>query len=531
MRHFLILLAISLGLCPLSLSQAHAQQSGAQPLPTQRLADFSYAGYANGEKAPPPIDPKKQRHFNLKDFGAIPSDNKSDRAAFIAALAAMKRAGGGVLYCPEGLFELSADIPLSESIKIDFSPFILKGAGRGKTILSMSQPQLPKDPTKMWSSPPLIRIKAPRTPAHETSITADAKLASRFITLESSQHVKQGDWVKLSLQSLDTQLMKQELGIHYAEVIESNWEIAKKGIRIEAIHQVKQVRGKRIELTTPLLYPIHAKLGWTLRLHPHLEDLGIEDLTFRGNCLPDFQHHRSWNDDGGFKPLVISHAMNSWVRRVSFEHVSEALTFDQCAHISAYDILIHGRRGHSAVRAQNASTRILIAQVTDRSNSQKLKGAGQWHAVGISSRAIGTVLWRNRWGLDAGFESHASQPRITLFDCCEGGMLQGHQGGAKAKLPNHMSGLIFWNFKATSIPASKQWTWWEKGDKWSKFIAPLVVGFHGKPLRFSGGEQLPATDQNTPIHPESLYEAQLTQRLGNLPQWLKELKSQQRSDK
>ncbi len=522
MRHYLHLLLFSS--CWLSLLHAQSEAKPESALPATTLPDFSYAGYACGENAPAVISPKKYRYFNLEDFGAIPNDGKSDRAAFIAALAAMKKSGGGVLYCPEGVFELSGDAPASDSIKINFSPFILKGAGRDKTILSMSHPQLPKDPEKMWTSPPLIQITAPRIPAQETAISSDAERGSRFITLESSQHVKTGDWVKLSLQSLDTQLMKQELGRYYDEVMQSNWEIAKKGIHIEAIHQVKAVSGRRVQLTAPLLYPINSKLGWKLSLHPHLDHLGIEDISFRGDCLPDFQHHRSWNDDGGFKPLVISHAVNSWVRRVNFEHVSEALTFNQCAHVSAYDILIHGKRGHSAVRAQGGSTRVFIARVIDRSDSHKLNGAGQWHAVGGSSRAIGTVLWRNVWGLDSGFESHASQPRITLFDNCVGGMLSGHQGGAKVKLPNHMKELILWNFKATSVPAKKQWTWWEKGDKWSKFISPLVVGYHGEPLRFSGCDEVTASSPKQPIDPDSLYETQVIQRLGKLPSWLSKLK-------
>ncbi len=492
-----------------------------------KLPDFSYAGYASGEDEAPLISRKKYTYFNIEDFGAVSNDGKSDREAFIATIAAMKEAGGGVLYCPEGIFDLSEEEPISESIVIDFAPFVLKGAGREKSILCMTQPQLPKNPEQMWTSPPLILIKAPNIKPRTTNITKDAKLGSRLITLENTEHIKKGDWVKLSLLSRDTELMKHELGAHYDEVMKSNWNIAKEGIRIESIYQVKRVTGKRVELHAPLLYPIKAELGWQLRLQSHLDGVGVEDIGFRGDCLPDFTHHRSWNDDGGYKPLVISHAVNSWVRRVDFEHVSEALTFSQCAHVSAYDIRIFGKRGHSAVRAQASSTRLLIAKVIDSSDSHKQKGAGQWHAVGVSSCAIGTVLWRNKWGLDAGFESHASQPRLSLFDVCEGGMLQGHQGGAKQNLPNHMKDLIFWNFKATSSPRNKAWTWWEKGDRWSKFMPPLIVGFHGKNIAFTPSEVVAEISPNKPVQPESLYEAQLRKRLGKIPSWLQELKKSQ----
>ncbi len=516
MRNYLYPILLCLSLHSLALEKV-----------MDELVDFSYAGYACGEKEVPLVTNKKYSYFNIEDFGAIPNDGKSDRDAFLATLAAMKKAGGGVLYCPEGNFELSGEEPGTESIVIDFAPFILKGAGREKSILSMSQPQLPKNPEQMWTSPPLIHIKAPPIKPHVTSITKDAKLGARLISLESTEHIKKGDWIRLSLLSLNEELLKEELGVYYDEVMKSNWKIAKEGVRIESIHQVKRVTGKRVELATPLLYPIKADLGWQLRLQAHLEEIGIEDITFRGDCLPDFVHHRSWNDDGGYKPLVISNAVNSWFRRVNFEHVSEALTYNQSAHVSVYDVCIFGKRGHSAVRAQGGSTRVLIAKVVDSSDSYKQKGAGQWHAVGVSSCAIGTVLWRNKWGLDAGFESHASQPRITLFDACEGGMLQGHQGGAKMNLPNHMKGLVFWNFKATSAPNNKSWTWWEKGDRWSKFLPPLIVGFHGKRITFSPSDIVAEISPNQPVKPESLYEAQLRKRLGKVPSWLTELKKSQ----
>ena len=157
--------------------------------------------------------------------------------------------------------------------------------------------------------------------------------------------------------------------------------------------------------------------------YPHYENVGIEDLTFKGNSKSNFSHHDSWEDDGAFKPLGMTRLTNSWLRRVRFTSVSEACSVTNCANVSVYDVIFDGNRGHSSIRSQ-VSTRVFIGATTDRSNgylvdnaSAFVEGAGQYHAVGVSKPAIGTVLWRNTWGSDSCFESHATQPRATLIDC------------------------------------------------------------------------------------------------------------------
>ena len=159
---------------------------------------------------------------------------------------------------------------------------------------------------------------------------------------------------------------------------------------------------------------------------------------------------------------------------------------------------------------------IHIGKVINKSS----KGLGQYHAVGVSKPAIGTVLWRNTWGSDSCFEAHATQPRATLIDCCTGGWNQMHQGGDKNQLPNHLADLIIWNFEATSVDNST-WDWWTSGHSW-KFLPVTVVGFHGASCSFTGGKC--DISNGAAVFPESLYEQQLQERLGYMPQWLEKLK-------
>ena len=94
----------------------------------------------------------------------------------------------------------------------------------------------------------------------------------------------------------------------------------------------------------------------------------------------------AWLYDSGYMPLQLSRVVNSWVRNVSFESVSEAVTLESRPTCSAYNISITGNRGHSAVRAQGSS-RVFIGKVSDESFDTR--GHGQWHGCGVSKPSNG----------------------------------------------------------------------------------------------------------------------------------------------
>lgn len=178
------------------------------------------------------------------------------------------------------------------------------------------------------------------------------------------------------------------------------------------------------------------------------------------------------------------------MRRVNFISVSEANSITSSANVSAYDIKIDGNRGHAAIRSQGSS-RVFIGKVTDRTNGPLIdnrgviqQGAGQYHACGVSKPSMGAVIWRVHWGLDACFESHATQPRATLIDNCTGGFMQSRQGGDYNQLPNHLDDLTIWNMysersrtaSGNSAPAGV-FDWWRIGFKGWKFLPPLLSVF------------------------------------------------------
>ncbi len=547
------------------------------------LLDFSYAGYEHGETAPPDVAIVENGGeyyasngytvYDVTKYGAVPNDGLSDREAFLAALkdavgAISSDNGNGItftnntnaraiVYFPEGEYILHTkddDIPVNElaelpsgmtfpegyctqPINIRASNFILKGAGRDKTKLVMKDPAYPTRDA-MYSSPAMLAFRHNTSHASNnlTTITGNSPKGSFSVEVASASGISAGDRVCLYVLNNTQAALESELGSYLtSDSYSATWSIVSEGVEVEDYHEVASVSGNTVTFKEPLMHAVDASWGWQLNKQSGYSNVGVEDLTFVGNAKEDFEHHGSWQDDGAYKPLYFVRLTDSWIRRVGFESVSEALSITSCANVSAYDITISGKRGHSSIRAERSS-RVFIGAVTDISSGtisansavgtegDYLEGAGQYHAVGVSKPSIGTVLWRNRWGKDACFEAHATQPRATLVDCCTGGWMQYRQGGDAAQMPNHLADLTIWNFEAMNS-WSGTFDWWNFSSSWWKFLPPIIVGFHGYTVNFNQIQVVVDSENGTIVEPESLYEAQLRNRLGYVPAWLNALKS------
>lgn len=551
------------------------------------LLDFSYAGYMHGEVAPPDVrmdfdtpltDANGNKYYNgyitggaqgsaiykvynIEDYGANGNDEVSDRPALIKILKEVMKcteqsADGGktlryhiggnnanaIIYFPVGKYILRGgnDTETVETLRLTMGNIIFKGAGRNKTTIEMAVKNNATDPKKMWSTPNMLEFKHNSDLTELTTVTGNAEKGTFSIEVASTSGINVGDWVCVSLKNNDPALVAEELAPHS---LSSNWtELKDNGVQIYDYHQVKQVSGNTLTFYEPIMRKIEAKWGWKVNQYPHYENVGVEDLTFLGHSKNDFKHHGSADDDGAFKPIQMIRLTNSWMRRVNFESVSEAHSFVSCANVSAYDIEISGNRGHSAIRSQ-ASSRVFIGKVYDHCNGyiavnsggnqlgDYMEGAGQYHGCGVSKQSMGAVIWNVRWGDDSCFESHATQPRATLIDICQGGFVAWREGGDMAQLPNHLNDLTIWNMTATRVVCdaswNNKWIWWNDAyDGWWKNMPPIIVGWNGISVPFDTSEnQIKYYESlDAPVSPNSLYEAQLKRRLGYVPGWLSALK-------
>lgn len=517
------------------------------------LPDFSFAGYKHGEVAPPDVYTLGYKVYNIMSYGAVPNDGKSDREAFIKLLEDMGAKRGGdadairyqmnsakaIIYFPKGEFILQGAGENNMPLRLTMNDLVLKGAGRSQTTLKMDAPNEPTRPNEMWSAPVMLELKNNSGLTVVTTVTADAPQGTFAVNVASTADIKAGDWVCLSLTNNDPALIAQELAPQTAT--QGMINLTGTGVQVYDYHQVKAVSGSTVTFVEPLMHAVESKWGWKIQKYPHYENIGIEDMTFRGNAKADFGHHASAADDGAYKPIDLIRLTNSWMRRVDFVSVSEASSLTNCANVSVYDVHISGNRGHSAIRSQGSS-RIFIGKVVDASDGYKalgganidpntfIKGAGQYHACGVSKQSIGTVLWNLTWGSDACFETHSTQPRATLVDQCTGAFMAGRAGGDADQLPNHLNDLVVWNMNATQVRYESGWNnrfiWWDANSTWWKILPPIIIGFHGTSTTFDESPtQVKRIESNgTAVSPYSLYEAQLRQRLGYVPAWLNSLK-------
>lgn len=521
------------------------------------LLDFSYAGYHHGTELP--VDEKDvnvlaqklgYKVYNVCAYGAIRDDGKSDRKAFEDIINKIGRGNPNakaIIYFPEGEYILHSKDDnttnaetgkvTSNTLNLVMGHVIIKGAGRDKTFLTMEDPMLPTDPKVMYSSPKMISIRhnGGKDNLPLAKVTGSAKKGDMSIEVDDVSQLKVGDWVKLTLLNNDKKVIEEELKPYKLQ--SSMTTLINKGVHVVDRHQIKAIDGKRVIFEEPIMHAVNPAYGWDIKTYAHYEEVGVEDLTFKGKAKNNFHHHAGWQDDGAYKPLDFMRQVNSWVRRVDYVSISECMTFSECANCLFLDSEISGNRGHSSVRMQY-SARGFIGKVWDHSNgylnddknfTEYKENLGQYHACGISKQSIGNVIWQCHWGDDSCFESHATQPRASLFDQCCGGFMQFRMGGDKKELPNHMDDLTMWNFNclATNPNDPVPFNWWiyNESTGWYKTLPPTFVGFHGKNVNFKEDEMKLNENQGKEVLPGSLYEAQLSRRLGSTPQWLIDAKN------
>ena len=476
---------------------------------TSILPDFSYAGYKNGEKV---MNYRSSGlpTYDITNYGAKANDDKSDKDAILNAIEAANKTNGGIIYFPKGRFIVQDMYDDLNSIWISKSNIVFKGngSGLGGTELLMKVPLKPTDTTKMWTTPPMFVFGGKSAEKKIGNITDNAAVGDFNITLDQTEGLESGDWLILTMRSKDTEAIKLDLGNYE---INPEWKsLLNGGLDVSVVHQIAKIKGKTITLNQPLAYPITANLVWKVAKYNCIDEVGIEDIAFIGNWKSTFVHHRSWLDDSGYTLINMRRIVNSWITNCRFTDVSVGAVVNNGANITISNCEITGNGGHEAI-TNGGGTNILLANISDK--------ASQWHSVGSSKTAMNTVLYKVNYPSTTCFESHASQPRNTLLDNVTGGLMMNRGGGDVVNMPNHMRNLVFWNYNKTNTEYP-EFDFWPNQRYW-KIPYPIMVGFHGTPTKFKESQLKYEESNGKAVFPNSLYEAQLKNRIGKLPSWIK----------
>jgi len=479
-----------------------ARANGTEPT----LPDFSYAGYHRSEEAPPTVSGPI---FDVTDYGAIADDNRSDRDAIQAAILAAENAGGGVVFFPPGRFHLNTMENVGTPIRIRKGNIVLRGSGvwDDATELYMEAPFEPENPDQMYSTPEMILVQPNGTTQGSdiAVVGGNAERESFSVDVASTGNLEVGQWVSLHMQDVDAaeaMLAPKEL--------DPAWErLAQDGLLIEEKHQIASIDGNTVTFAEPIHIDVDTTYDWTLQTYPHIEEVGFENLIFRGNWVSDFDHHRSARDDSAWSALQINNVVNGWITRCRFLNWNEVINFDDTSLFTVALTRLEGNAGHFGIHTRRGYGVLAT-------NSADL--ASQWHGPSVGYQSAGAVFHKFDYPATSSFDSHGNSPYATLLDDVSGGLQQGRTGGPQEGQPNHLRWFTLWNFEQTNNAQSNYEFWDENNNnKRDRFLFPIIVGWHGANTTFVEEDLGELESLGTAVDPESLFEAQLTNRLGSLP--------------
>jgi len=493
--------------------------------------DFSNAGVNFSNKDIPSL---ALSIFSVTDYGAMPNDKIEDRKAIQDTINAAQKAGGGIIQFPAGRFLINEQPGRQQGLIISQSNIILRGNNHSQqpTELFMKYHLAPADPKKKWTVPAMITFQPKysrlltsnsnkRQYLSITTITEDSPLKSKYVTVADISDIQVGDMVTIEMENIAA----NDEFLHQKPTREIWERINTKGVMVAENHQIKEIIGNRLYFEQPTLTNIKASYGWKIGTVPSISNVGMENINFTGNFIEQFSHHKNYIHDSGYTAVKLIRTKHSWIKNNHFVNVSNAASVEGGLANSVLLNTIEGNGGHSSFSV-TFGTRNLIGLNIDNTEQ------GQWHGPGASHLSVGNVIWRFNSPTSRGIDAHALFPRHTLFDSITSNGFGGWGGNYK-NLPNHLEGLIIWNFKQTGGVISRDNIdtldfWQLPKDDQNKYgfltaVNPVIVGYQGSATHVNLQNLSYLGSLNVPVKPSSLFESQLKHRLGKTPVWFTSL--------
>ncbi|MGZ0655694.1 glycosyl hydrolase family 28-related protein [Coraliomargarita sp. W4R72] len=312
------------------------------------IQDFSYAGYALGERSIPthtdaPI-------LNVLDFGADPMGEHDSTVAIQAALnQAASTTGPVVVYMPAGTYHVSPQQEKSPVLSIRSSEVVLRGDGPGKTFL-LNESYTMRAQQIIYVAPASNMTSWAKEEGPVVRITKDLLMPTVAIPVDDVAPFKIGDYIILRA---DPNLAwiedhkesgwigyEEKLGsFRYLRQIEAiNAEDRILTIDVPIRYTLKQAYNSRVYLKPGMLSEVGLE-GFSIGNREHPGEAGWGNLDF---ASPDSAYTKrlaeSWGLDEDFAAdhksasdvhfsfaISMYGVMNSWIRNVeSFQSASNS---------------------------------------------------------------------------------------------------------------------------------------------------------------------------------------------------------------
>ncbi len=160
--------------------------------------DFSYAGYAMGERSVPQDIPGVFVDVTKEPYNVDNTGETDVTRSLQSAISAVGREGGGVVYIPAGIYRVKPILSMSFALWINHSNVVLRGAGVDQTFIFNDETSM-RSRSIIYVGPTSGAI----TPAQgswnrvgpEIPITRDLTGPTTLIPLDDVSEFETGDWV------------------------------------------------------------------------------------------------------------------------------------------------------------------------------------------------------------------------------------------------------------------------------------------------------------------------------------------------
>jgi len=339
------------------------------------LPDFSYAGYAFGEKEFPNGEGKV---ILATDYGVVANDGLDDSKALLKAIEATKTMDGAIiLQLPKGR------LILSDILYIERSNFVLRGSGSGangteiycpRPMLYLEDPEVltelreylleldkrQREPANnidlpfsqyawsggmIWTQVPGERVKSylGKYDVEETVVAeiSSGKRGGHTIKAKNVEGLRVGDVVQLQLfnktGSVDSDLVKDMYKEADVKIGSHHWEFPTLPmVRQEVL--ITNIGKNEITIKAPLTVDIKPIYEARLVQWKHLKEVGMEYFRITFPDASYIAHHV----ERGFNGIFLTCLFNSWVKDVVIHNADSGILTEEIANVTITDIQTTG---------------------------------------------------------------------------------------------------------------------------------------------------------------------------------------------
>lgn len=463
-----------------------------------RLPDFSFAGYHQGEDAIPHVDTV----VNVRDFGATGNGVVNDTEAFKKAINA---ADNGAVYIPNGTYRIT------EQLVIHKSNVVLQGESRDETILYF--PWFLNDIMPDWGSTTegrptsnfswsggFIKIEGNYNSAEITKVIQAAKRDSTTITVESADNLIIGQLISIRVDDTGDHSLLDHL---YAGDPGPTDRIGRPPYVSQTV-KILGIKGTKITIDRPLRFDLN--MNWSpaiLSFEPETKESGIENLTFLFPNIPYEGHFTEL----GHNAIEFDEAYNCWGRNIRIKNSDSGIYFSG-QFCTVEGVVMESERKPGGQNYMPEATGHHGIYIYDNDNvfTNFVYKTKFIHDISVS-HCSGNVI-QNGSGVDLNLDHHKRNPFANLYtniDLGDGRRMYRSSGGRN--LGRHSAAWeTFWNIRAVRPlhPPDDNW-----GPEMMNFIGLFSVD---KIDISPDGKWFEPIDP-LELYPQNLYKAQLELRL------------------